>query len=347
LVFNGSQLVGGNFRNIDSLIGLDARPIALDRDLPAWIVPLPPAAASALEDQRQKFQATPASAETLDLANRIYLADVGGNLVSDGIFRRPYAGRIDDLYHHLAQQGNDSSGLDFPALLDSLPPRQYSPISGTAARISVPPSRYNLSDVLTAGSFYAVQKFRADNPKANVRNPFKGLAARIVPFLGKSLRKTDVGSPLRVSGDILRRAISDPRRYTPEKVPPLFHDPSRFLGQWADPRYLPVSKKKKKSAANELLDEIQRIDFETPLPEMNLNPAGNELLGSDSSPDILEIPEDETSDSAADLMRDLGLPEEEPTPRPAIRPPAQPIPTPPIFTENFKPAPPTLEAETN
>jgi hypothetical protein len=243
LVFNGSQLVGGNFRNIDSLIGMDARPIALDRDLPTWIVPLPPASASALEDQRQKFQAAPASAATVDLANRIYLADVGGNLAADGIFLRPYAGRVDDLYHHLAQQGNDSSGLDFPALLDSLPPRQYSPISGTASRGSVPPSRYNLSDVLTGGSFYAVQKFRAENPKVNVKNPFKGLAARIVPFLGKSLRKTDAGSPLRVSGDILRRAISDPRRYTPEKVPPLFHDPSRFLGQWDDPRYHRVSKK--------------------------------------------------------------------------------------------------------
>ncbi len=345
VVFDGSRLVGGNFRNIDALIGMDGRPIALNRELPSWIVPLTPAAAAALEAQRQRFQGNPANSSAADLANRIYLADVGGKLVTDGIFLRPYAGRIDDLYHHLAQQGNDATGLDFYALLDSLPPRQYSPVSGTAARAFVPASRFNLSDVLSGGSFFAIQKFRSENPKANVRNPFKGLAVRLLPFLGTGLRETSAGSPLRISGETMRRAISDPRRFTPGKVPPLFQDPSRFLGRWADPRFLLVSKKKTKSASAALFEEIQKIDFETPLPEMNLDLAGNELLS-------LSLPEDsgENTDTIAeeeseDLMRELGLPEEVPAPAPTPRTPSQPTPTPPIFTADFKPAPPPLELE--
>lgn len=347
LVFDGSRLMGGNFRNIDSLLGMDGRPIALNRELPTWIVPLTPTAAAALEAQRQQFQATPASSSIADLTNRIYQANIGGNLVADGIFLRPYAGRIDDLYHHLAQQGNDATGLDFYALLDSLPPRQYSPVSGTASRASVPASRFNLSDVLTGGSFYAIQKFRSENPKSNVKNPFKGLAVRLLPFLGAGLRETGVGSQLRISGDTMRRAIADPRRFTPGKVPPLFQDPSRFLGRWADPRFVPVSKKKKKSASAALWEEIQKVDFETPLPEMNLDPAGNELLGLGKVEDSQELPEAIAEESSADLMRDLGLPEETPTPAPISRTPPQPTPTPPIFTADFRPAPPALELETS
>ncbi len=347
LVFDGSRLVGGNFRNIDALIGKDGRPIALNRDLPTWIVPLTPGAAAALEAQRENFQSNPTTAAAVDLANRIYQADVGTKLAADGIFLRPYSGRIDDLYHHLTQQGNDATGLDFYALLDSLPPRQYSPVSGTASRGSVPSSRFNLSDVLSGGSFYAIQKFRSENPKSPVKNPFKGLAVRLLPFLGNSLRETDAGSTLRVSGETMRRAISDPRRFTPRKVPPLFNDPSRFLGQWPDPRFIRVAKKKKKSSASELFAEIQKIDFETPLPEMNLDPAGNELLGSGQTEDFVEIPEEVAEENTADLMRDLGLPDEAPPPEPLSRTPAQPTPTPQIFTADFKPAPPPLELETN
>ena len=98
LIFDGSRLVGGNFRNIDALVGMDSRPIALDRDLPTWIVPLTPASAAALDARQQKFQSSPASAATTNLANNIYQADVGGKLAADGIFLRPYAGRIDDRY---------------------------------------------------------------------------------------------------------------------------------------------------------------------------------------------------------------------------------------------------------
>lgn len=344
LVFDGSRLAGGNFRNIDALIGKDGRPIALHRDLPTWIVPLTPGAAAALDAQRESFQSTSSTAATVDLVNRIYQADVGTRLAADGIFLRPYAGRIDDLYHHLEQQGNDATGLDFHALLDSLPPRQYSPVSGTASHSSVPANRFNLSDVLSGGSFYAIQKFRSENPRATVKNPFKGLAVRLLPFLGDPLRETKPGSPLRVSGETMRRALNDPRRFTPEKVPPLFNDPSRFLGQWPDPRFQLVSKKKKKSAAAELFDEIQKVDFETPLPEMNLSPAGNDLLGQGQSGDFVKIPEEENT---ADLLRDLGLPDEAPPPEPIARATAEPTPTPPIFTADFKPAPPPLELETN
>jgi len=170
VVFNGAQLTGGNFRNIDTLIGLGGRPIALDRELPAWIVPLEPARAQALDSSRNAAWSSQKFAELQSLFNRIYSADVGEHLVADGIFLRPYAGRMDDLYHHLVQKGGRNGQLDYFALLDSLPPRQYSPISGTAARKSVPPLRVNLSNVLSGGSFIAVQNFKVENPLANLPN---------------------------------------------------------------------------------------------------------------------------------------------------------------------------------
>lgn len=345
--FDGSRLTGGNFRNIDAIIGLGGRPIALDRELPAWIVPLEPARAQALDSSRNAGWSSQKFAELQSLFNRIYAADVGEHLVADGIFLRPYAGRLDDLYHHLVQQGGRNGQLDYFALLDSLPARQYSPIAGTASRKSVPPLRVNLSNILSGGSLQAIQNFKAENPRDNVQNPFKGFAVRTLPYLPDQLRKTTPGSDLKLSRDLMQRAISDPRRFSPGKAPPLFHDPSRFLGQWEDPRFIRVSKKKKASNAA-LFAEIQKVDFETPLPEMSFEPAGNALLSS--------APRTSAPDDTVDLLNDLGLPPEaENTAK--YDPPDAPEPvlpharitesqTPPAPTPLLtKPAPPLLDSE--
>ena len=344
IVFDGAQLTGGNFRNIDALIGLGGRPIALDRELPAWIVPLEPARAQALESTRGAGCSSQKFAELQNLFNRIHSADVGEHLVADGIFLRPYAGRMDDLYHQLVQKGGRNGQLDYFALLDSLPPRLYSPVSGTVARKSVPPLRVNLSNVLSGGSFMAMQNFNAENPRANLPNRFQKFAVRILPYLSEQLRKTAPGSELKISGDLMLRAMSDPRRFSPGKVTPLFVDPSRFLGQWEDPRFIRVSQKKKTSNAA-LFAEIQKVDFETPLPEMSFDPAGNALLAkpqpqADSAPDN-------------DLLNDLGLPPQveetakyEPpeTPAPVLPPSRIPEPQAPAPRPSLpKPEPPPLE----
>ena len=311
LEFNGSKLGGGNFGNIDAIIGLGGLPIALDRELPARIVPLESSAAQGLTRAREDFQSATARSDSLppeqikDLYNRIHQANIAPQLVEDGLFMRPYAGRIDDLYHQLAQNGSRLGQLEFFGLLDSLPPRQYSPVSGTAARQNVPISRVNLSDILTGGSLQAIQKFRSQNPKVIVRNPFQGLAIRLIPLLETSIQESTLGTDLPVSRDALKRAITDPRRFRPPAADPLFKDPSRFLSQWEDPRFISVLKKKAFSNAD-LLNEIQQIDFETPLPEMNFEPAGNELIQL-ASP----TPESEAhyqSYSSQTLLNDLGLP---------------------------------------
>jgi hypothetical protein len=346
IAFDGSRLIGGNFRNIDAIIGLGGRPIALDRELPAWLVPLEPSRAQALDSTRGAGFSSQKFAELQSLFNRIHAADVGEHLVADGIFLRPYAGRMDDLYHHLVQQGGRNGQLDYFALLDSLPPRQYSPIAGTAARKSVPPLRVNLSNILSGGSLQAIQNFKNENPRANVQNPFKGFAVRTLPYLADQLRKTAPGSDLKLSGDLMQRAISDPRRFSPGKVPPLFLDPSRFLGQWEDPRFIQASKKKKASNAA-LFAEIQKVDFDTPLPELSFEPAGNALLS--------KAPAGSAPDNTNDLLNDLGLPPQaesttkyEPpeTPEPVLPParitePEAPAPT----TLLTKPAPPLLDSE--
>ncbi|MEI8293493.1 MAG: hypothetical protein WCG66_05785 [bacterium] len=346
LIFDGSRLAGGNFRNVDALIGAGGRPIALDRELPAWLVPLEYAQADALSSTRSAGIAAQNFLDLQSLFNRLYAADVGGLLVGDGIFVRPYAGRLDDLYHHLVQKGGRDGQLDYFALLDSLPSRQYSPISGTASRQSVPPLRVRLGNVLSGGSFQAIENFRAANPQANVPNPFKGFAVRALPYVLEWLQKSQSGSELQLSGETMRRAISDPRRYSPGKAPPLFRDPSRFLGQWEDPRYIRVGKKKK-PASSDLFAEIQKVDFETPLPEMSLEPAGNALLTKGSA----KSKEDDTTD----LMRDLGLPPQsertatyEPPDKPEPVLPLARIAEPPTSTQPplpAKPAPPLLDLD--
>lgn len=346
LLYDGYRLTGGNFRNIDSLIGLGGRPIALDRELPAWIVPLEPARAQALDSTTAAGYTAQQFADLQSLFDRIHNAKVGNHLVTDGLFLRPYAGRMDDLYHHLMQKEGRSGQLDYFALMDSLPPRQYSPLAGTSARQSVPQLRVSLSNVLSEGSLEAVQRFNAENPRANTPNPFRGFAVRTLPFLSELIRKTQPGSDLKISRDLMQRAMSDPRRFSPGKVPPLFLDPSRFLGQWEDPRFIRVAKKKS-APKSDLFAEIQKVDFDTPLPEMSFEPVGNALLASkpkESAPD-------------ADLLQDLGLPPQsekktskyEPAdvPAPVLPPPraTEIEPETPIAAATLleKPAPPLLD----
>lgn len=346
LIFDGSRLLGGNFRDIDSLIGLSGRPIAFDRELPTWIVPLESARAQALDSTRAAGFSPQEFSELRNIFNQIHTADVSEHLVTDGILLRPYAGKMDDLYHELVQKGGRDGQLDYFAILDSLPSRQYSPIAGTAAREFVPPPKVSLSNIVSGGALKAIQTFKTANPRDSVRNPFKGLAVRTRPYIGEQLRKTAPGSTLNLSGELMRRAISDPRRFSPPKAPPLFHDPSRFLGQWEDPRFIFVAKKKQ-SSNEELFAEIQKIDFETPLPELTFEPAGNELLSQKSA----DIPASDTTS----LLKDLGLPPEneektgyEPadTPEPVL--PRRQIkdaePTQPEIPLQ-KPAPPLLDAD--
>lgn len=337
LIFDGQRLEGGNFRHIDSLMGFHGHPIAMDREPPLRLVPLEPTAAQALASP-----VAPPSNELRDFFNRVFQSPVGDRLVADGLFLRPYAGRLDDLFHHLVQRGDRTSQLEFAALLDSLPPRQYSPLTGTGRRADIPPPRYNLSNALTGGGYSAVQNFRASNPQAAARNPFRGLAVRLLPSLATPLESTPPGDALPLTSTELRKALGDPRRFTPGRVPPLFKDPSRFLGQWPDPRFLRVAKKKKSTAA--LFEEIQKIDFETPLPEMDFSPAGNEVLAADPEPD------------SSALVEDLGLPKSEApsyeraeAPPPVIPPEdwepesialPEPPPSVPVLE---KPAPPPLD----
>jgi hypothetical protein len=77
IIFDGSRLIGGNFRNIDDIIGLGGHPIALDRELPAWLIPLEPSRSQALDSTRGAGWSVQKFAELQNLFSRIYTADVG------------------------------------------------------------------------------------------------------------------------------------------------------------------------------------------------------------------------------------------------------------------------------
>jgi hypothetical protein len=268
IAFDGKKLAGGNFKNIDALVGEDGRPIALDRLLPAFLVPLTAGDADALSLAGEAFQGGGGGTLAARL-DAIYGAPVAGRFVADGLAMRAYAGRIDDLYFHLAQEGGRGGAVDFYALTERLP---YHPLTGLGE--ATPEATLGMSDLLSGGAFAAVRDFLRANPGALARNPFAGFAARVMPYMDDAVRSAATGSELKASREVVKLALTDPRRFAPAPVPPLFKDRSRFLGGIFLNRFAPVSRK----AKAEFSREIASVESETLLPDETGDPAGNVLL---------------------------------------------------------------------
>jgi hypothetical protein len=266
--FDGKKLAGGNFKNIDALVGADGRPVALDRQIPAFLVPLTAGDADALNVAAEAFQSG-GEGELAARLDAVYGAPVAGRFVADGLAMRAYAGRIDDLYFHLAQEGGRGGAVDFYALTERLP---YHPLTGLGE--ATPAAAFGMSDLLSGGAFAAVRDFLRANPGALARNPFAGFAARVMPYMDDAVRSAAAGSELKASREVVKLALADPRRFAPAPVPPLFKDRSRFLGGIFLSRFAPVSRK----AKSEFSREIANVESETLLPDETGDPAGNVLL---------------------------------------------------------------------
>jgi hypothetical protein len=283
VIFNGSRLSGGNFLNVDAIVGADGRPIALDRQLPAILVPLAAEDASSLNASGEVFRNEPASVALAADIDRVYHAPVAARFVADGVAVRPYAGRIDDLYFHLVQEGSTSSCLDFYAILESLAGRRYDPVTGMGVGSDVPAVGFSLSDLLSGGGFHAVQKFRTSHPNALARNPFSGFGVRLLPFLGETLRTAAVGSDLSISRETVKLALTNPRRFAPAPVAPIFQDRSRFLGGDFS-GFTRVGSKGLR--AESFSEQIAEVEAEVPLPEKLDDPSVNALL-IDTNPEAI------------------------------------------------------------
>lgn len=273
--FDGVRLDGGGFARIDSIIGTNGSPVALDRRLPTRLVPLNQGEADRLQQAAADFFATPAAGSIRERTDALYRARLDKNMVDDGIFCRPYAGRTDDLYYRLVQENpGPTSEMNFYAIAESLPGRHYHPLTGIGSPAFVPSPWFNVSEVLSGGGLLAVEDFKSRNPHADVRNPFFGFAARVLPFLGPGLETSRPGGELSVSKDVIRRAIESSLRFTPKPVEPIFNDPSHFFGCLV-PQFIRVARRMTRA---EMAEEFRKIDFDTPLPDVADEPAGNEVL---------------------------------------------------------------------
>jgi len=313
--FDGGRLDGGGFSRIDNIIGTDGRPIALDRRLPARLIPLNQGEENLLRQAATRFSAAPSGNGIRERTDALYRAQLDSHLVADGIFYRPYAGRTDDLFYRLVQENSTpSSDMNFYAIAESLPGRRYHPLTGIGASAAVPSPWFSVSEILSGGGLLAVEDFKSRNPRADVRNPFFGFAARILPFLGTSLETTRSGDELSISRDVIRSAIESTQRFTPKPVEPIFSDPARFFG-FLTPRFLQVSRKMTRA---EMAEEMRKIDFETPLPSIPTEPVANEVLVNPSKwteaeffqelPELLGLDSSPVYDPDADLF--AGPPEE-------------------------------------
>lgn len=178
---------------------MNGHPIAFDRQLPAWITPLTFSAAKGLSNSQQNFANQPTNAELGELTNRIYQVNVAPHLAADGIFLRPYAGRIDDLYYHFTQTPEQKHSLNYFALLDSLPldntarsqgqnlikmclqvestsatffqPAAFLPSKGFEKRI-----RKQIFETHSKASPFAFSPSRRSNPKRKARRRMENLA---------------------------------------------------------------------------------------------------------------------------------------------------------------------------
>ncbi len=265
--FDGTAFAGGNFASIDALIGLHSQPVAFDRQLPVFLVPLKEDEVPILEKLRAAFQNRPDSEAIRKRTDRLLEAGVGASLVEDGCVLRPYAGKLDDLYFRLFQEGDAASQVNFYALLETLPERTYHPAAGVGAPAMVPPMGFSLSDILSGGGLVAFQQFTSENPDSKLRNPFAGIALHLLPLLDPA--PLPPGSSISVTHDVMRRALESPKRFSAPEVKPIFRDPSRFLGQ-AAPVWLAV--KNGPSISRE------EVESELALPQSLQDPAANEAF---------------------------------------------------------------------
>jgi hypothetical protein len=265
--FDGTSLSGGNFAALDPLVGRNGLPVAFDRQLPILLVPLKEAEVPILEKVRTTFQSRPESESIRTRTNRLLQADVGTTLAEDGCILRPYAGKLDDLYFHLFQEGDAASQTNFHALIETLPERTYHPTAGIGAPASIPPIWFSLSDILSGGGLAAFQKYTAEHPESKLRNPFTGIALHLLPMLDPTPRAS--GSSISVTHEIMRRALQSSKRFSAPEVKPLFRDPGRFLGD-ATPRYFPVK--------NGPTLTREQVETELALPQSLEDPAANEAF---------------------------------------------------------------------
>ncbi len=230
LVFDGQRYVGGNLGYIDSMLGKSRRPLAFDRELPTLLVPLTPAAEAALVEQRAIFQANAETEKTRAHADRTYGAGTAALMLADGQFLRAYAGRFDDLYFHLFQNGNTASGLAFTGLADGLGNRAYRPLIGLLPRDAAAPAAFDLSDILTGGGKSAVRRF-LQTKSARSSEPFQGFAFRVLPSIVAKARALPAGARFTAAHEEILRALKSRQHFYPTRVPPLYRTPDRFLGQ--------------------------------------------------------------------------------------------------------------------
>jgi hypothetical protein len=229
LVLAEGRLQGGNFKFFDYLVGMDHRPVALDRCLPMVVVPLGREAAATLEKRRFEFQTAADTGLIRARVDRFHLQKVSTTFVADGLALRPYAGRADDWYYRLVQEGTPYTQLQFYAMIEGWPDRAYHPLTGMGKPEAVPPVWFNTSDLLSHHALSAVRAAMAAGADLK-RNPFEGLALRVLPYCEKEYARLEIGVELGVPPNALAQARTRGSRLAPPAVSPLFQDPARFLG---------------------------------------------------------------------------------------------------------------------
>lgn len=194
LRFNGSNFSGGNGLFVDNMAGLGGLPVANDRQIPMYLVPLSTTANAVLTGARTVYTDLALATGVVQGFNQLFSSTtpVSRNLVANGVMVRQ-AQPIDNLFINEVQNGSANSTIAFYGLVDGLDTvgYAYNPMSGvTQVRDRVqatnPKLRFNDTNTLSSGCWAAVEEYNAkavasgDSP---VANQYDHYGYRVTPAL--------------------------------------------------------------------------------------------------------------------------------------------------------------------
>jgi hypothetical protein len=244
LQYNGTNFVGGNYQFIDNLMGQNG-PVALDRILPATLVPvsggllqqaqqsvtsftqsLSPSLISATQDVLVGSLVPSGEGTAGQAVGQLLNQWMQGNgtnptgMLGDGVFLRPYAGVVDDAYQTLVTNGTPLQKTQFFAA-DTLGGNGYNPIMGATGNPNL--AMVNLDNVFSMGASQAYQTYQQNHATSGT-NPYQGYANQLLSQLPALFSQTAPGMPLMPTSQQTMTAQQTPVGSTglPGDYPPLF-----------------------------------------------------------------------------------------------------------------------------
>lgn len=236
MVYTGRELIGTNWGDINSIVGVLGTPISEDLTLPTMVVPVSGKLLATLQDARTGYSQTRSvinrGSQVIDRGNQIIQGALGATgydssspylrafvpgsdahqraaayMVSDGLFLRPPS-ELDGAYFAMVQSGTPTDATVFQAATTIGNGSAYDSVVGWFAS-DEKRHRNNLNQTLSSGAYGAVQEFQAAT-RNNQPNAYARFAATMAPALPAILAGAESGKRLNITPEMVHMAEAMP-----------------------------------------------------------------------------------------------------------------------------------------